>query len=196
MRSKKTMIKTHRKHLNPFPVPAWPSLSTPLLPCYHRRLHPGPSARCQAAHGWAAGVAVSLWQSVSAASSSTHFSPAPGQCSMSCSVDICSATEQLLLILLVLWPWCSFCCFSLFLFPLSLYILPFLCFLKCVFLQVPLAAVPQKGWLAMAGTGWNQLCLAWGKPSSQGPLLTGTTLQLPLPTLGHRHPVQCHIFYL
>lgn len=76
----------------------------------------------------------------------------------------CSLTLVFLLLLLTL------------LFPLSLYILRFLCFLKCVFLQVPLAAVPQKGWLAMAGTGWKQQCLAWGHPSLQRPPLSGTSL--------------------
>lgn len=98
--------------------------------------------------------------------------------------------EHLLLVLLS--PWCSLCCFSLILFTPPFFDWHFLPCLKYVFKEalpawLMVSAVPCSG---SAGAGWNWLCRAWGRPM---PLLMDDTSAGPLlPKRGHLHPI--HVY--
>lgn len=87
-----------------------------------------------------------------------------------------------------IWPWCSLCCFSFFLFPPPLAVWSFLPFLACAFPEAPppwlwVSAVPCS---ASTEADWNRLCLAWDSPGHSSQRPPCSTPLLPGP--GHLHP--------
>lgn len=141
-------------------LPPFPGLTSLL----HSRLLYSPTKWCKRAErGWLPSGRVVL----SATPSSSHFPSAPSWAPQGLQFfrTICSAMEQLLLLLLF-WPWCFHCCFSLF-----CSLLHHLCRVFCPFKNTLSQRCHQLVW-------WAQLCPVVGL-LDPGLFPTGSLAQIP-----------------